>query len=397
MRFDYCSVHYLCYIYCVVNTVNEVNSMSKLEQEAVRVISGILAELPDLRVEATDGRSATDKDHDLAIEATSTKAKYRFLVQVRSRITPQTALSICRRFRRLPKGTIPVIYSPTISARVAQIVRAEGIGYADRAGNCWLRSLQPHLVIVRQGLSTERRRTPAAADPFSTKSSRIVRTLLSRPLDGWQVRKLAEHPDIQVSPGLVVKVKRALVEEGYAVERERLLYLRDPIGLLDAWSRKYPGPAEQVPLYFRGDAGSAEQTVSRWCRDNSLQFALAGFSAAWRIAPEVRYPVAAVYLEDRGFDPRLLNQLAVEHGGKRVDTGPNIFLWRPFDRSVFAGSVESGQPAQPVTSALQTYLDLKRASGRGEEAANAVFEKHLGQEMRAAAKREEERAHDAIQ
>jgi hypothetical protein len=210
-------------------------------------------------------------------------------------------------------------------------------------------------------------------------------------MEQWQVRKLAEDPNVQVSPGLVVKVKRALIEEGFAVERERLMYLRDPIGLLTAWSQKYPGPAEQIPLYVRGDAAAAEQSISRWCRDNSLRFALAGFSAAWRLAPEVRYNVAAVYLDDSGFDQELLKHLAENYGGKRVDTGANIYLWRPFDRSVFAGSAKVGEPEESVTSALQTYLDLKRAAGRGEDAANAVFEKYLSRDMHAAAEREEER------
>jgi hypothetical protein len=282
-----------------------------------------------------------------------------------------------------------VIFTPTISPRVAQILREQGIGYADRAGNCWLRSLQGHLLIERQGFQAERQPTPAATDPFSQKSSRIVRALLSHPLEGWQVRKLAEHAE--VSPGLVVKVKRALIEEGYAVEHERLLYLRDPIGLLTAWSQKYPGPIQQIPLYVRRDAAAAEKAVSQWCRDNALQYALAGFSAAWRLAPEVRYHVAAVYLEDHGFDQELLKQLAEHYGGRRVDTGPNIYLWRPFDWTVFAGSAKAGQLEDPVTSAMQTYLDLKRAAGRGEDAANAVFEKHLSHDLRAAAEREEHR------
>ncbi|MFZ1006871.1 MAG: type IV toxin-antitoxin system AbiEi family antitoxin, partial [Candidatus Sulfotelmatobacter sp.] len=350
---------------------------SELEREAEQVFQSIFEELSKVRVRSKAAHSATNNGWDLAFDVVSGQKKFRFCIEVKSRVTPQTALSISEQFRAMPKGAIPVLFAPTISPRVAEIVRGRGIGYADRAGNCWLSSPQDHLFIERKGFQTERQPTPAAADPFSNKSSRIIRAVLSRPMEGWQVRKLAEHPDVQVSPGLVVKVKRALVEEGYAIEHNRLLYLRDPAGLLTAWSQKYPGPAEQIPLYIRGDATAAEQTISQWCRDNGLQYALAAFSAAWRLAPEVRYNVAAAYLEDRGFDQKLLDQLATKYGGKRVDTGPNIYLWRPFDQSVFAGSVVAGQPERPVTSSLQTYLDLKRAAGRGEDAANAIFEKYL--------------------
>ena len=81
-------------------------------------------------------------------------------------------------------------------------------------------------------------------------------------------------------------------------------------------------------------------------------------------------------------------QLAAEYGGKPVDTGPNLLLWRPFDPSVFAGVVSAGEPEQQVASALQTYLDLCHQGGRGEDAASALFEKHLGRELKAAAVRE---------
>ncbi len=371
-----------------------VNNEHDLRREAAQALRALFAAFPGFRLKPHVSRGAADKGYDLLLEAISRRARFRLCVEVKSRLTPQIALFVVRRLRESAKDMIPVIYAPIISPRVAQILREQQVSYADRAGNCWIWSARGQLLIERQGFHTERQPTPAAADPFSPRSSRIVRVLLSQPHQGWQVRQLAEHPDVQVSPGLVVKVKRALLQEGYAVERDRLLYLRDPVGLLNAWSEKYAGPAEQVPLYFRGDA--AEQTLSRWCQDNALQHALAGFSAAWRLAPEVRYTVGAVYVENRGFDQVLLEQLSAEYGGKRVATGPNVYLWRPFDRSVFVSSERTDSTEPPVTSGLQTYLDLKRAAGRGEDAANAVFEKLLSRDLHAAVKREEERRDGAV-
>jgi hypothetical protein len=279
---------------------------------------------------------------------------------------------------------------------VAEVLRAANIGYVDRAGNCWLQSSRDHLLIERQGFASERRRTPAAADPFSPKSSRIVRLLLTEPHKGWQVRELAKHPDVEVSPGLVVKVKRALAEEGYAVERDGLLFLRDPSGLLSAWSKKFSGPAEQLPLYFRGDPTTAEREVHRWCRDHSLQHAVAGFSAAWRLAPEVRYSTATVYVEERGLTGPLLDQLCAKLGAKQVSTGANLLLWRPFDHSVFSGGAPVGRSDEPVTSPLQTYLDAQWTPGRGEEAAVAIFQKHFRHDFDLVADREEEKRRAAV-
>lgn len=385
----HCIVHRKCYVYYAVNTANSVNNMG--ERELVRIAEDVLREiLKGFAEVSVQPQPKTRSNHrpDLIVTAKSPGTKIRFAVEIKSRATPLTTLSvrdqILAMIQALPQPTIPVIFAPTISPRVAEILREQGISYADSAGNCWLHSDDGRLLIERQGFRTERHPTPAAADPFSPKSSRIVRALLSLPSKSWKVRELAEDPDVRVSPGLVVKVKRALVEEGYAVERDRRLTLRDPLGLLKAWTQAYSGPAEEVPLYFRGDAAAAEKAISQWCRDKSLPFAAAGFSAAWRLAPEVRYSVAAVYVDDAGFRPTLLDQLSKESGGKRVDTGPNLLLWRPYDESVFAGAVELGKPQQPVTSALQTYLDLRNMAGRGEEAAKAVFDKLLGSALHAA-------------
>jgi hypothetical protein len=365
-----------------------VNKMSgrELEREAELVLRHVLHDLADVHVRSCD-RPADAAVH-LTLDVVSGSAEFQFAVQVKSRVTPQTALSACQQFEGVPERAIRVIFAPTISPRVAEILRGQGIGYADRAGNCWLYSPHHHLLIDRRGSLCERRATPAAADPFSTKSSRIVRALLSQPQKGWRVRELASDSQVLVSAGLVVKLKRALVEEGYAVERDRKLYLRDPVALLQAWTRSYSGPAAVTLLYFRGDVAAAEQGVGRWCQANSLRYALAGFSAAWRLAPEVRYSVAAVYVDDAGFDPKLMAQLAAEYGGKPVDSGPNLLLWRPFDPSVFAGVVSGGEPDQQVASALQTYLDLCHQGGRGEDAASVLFDKHLRRELEAAAVRE---------
>lgn len=376
-----------------MNMAKLVNIDRDLARDAGHVLSGILRELPGLDVHLETRRGAGDHGEDLLVTARSRKSVLQFGVHVKSRVTPQVALDLFQKLPRAPKAIIRVIYAPVISPRVAELARAQGVSYFDRAGNCLLKSADKHLLIERRGIPAERRPTPAAVDPFSTKSSRIVRALLSRPLDGWQLRKLADHPEVRVSAGLAVKVKRALVEEGYAVERERLLCLRDPLGLLKAWVPKYPGPAEQVAVYFRGDAARAEDAIAGWCAEEGIQYALAGMSAAWRLAPEVRHNLGSVYVDARGFEAAALERLATKHGGKRVTSGANLVLWRAYDPSVFAFRE---QPFTLATSPLQTYLDLRKLAGRGEDAAKAIFEKCLKHDFEAAARRAEEWLHADI-
>jgi hypothetical protein len=365
-----------------------VNSDRSADPAVERVLRSILDSVGDFKVAANYQPRVGNVRPDILIEAKTRGTAYRFAIEARSRITPQTAIALCDEIRRLAnRRFIPVIYAPVISPRVAEIARQREVGYIDRAGNCWLRSPQGGLLIERQGLQGERRLPRTTADLFSPKSSRIVRLMLSQPTKGWQVRELAEHEDVQVSPGLAVKIKRTLLEEGYALVHQRLLYLRDPLALLKLWSMKYAGPADQLSLYVRGDTATVEKTVDQWCHQNKLTHALAGLSAAWRLAPETRYNVTAVYVEDRGFEDQLLTSLDVRYGGKQVDSGANVQLWRPFDQSVFAGIDNSQKGSMPVTSPIQTYLDSKLAAGRGEEAASAIFEKYLREGFEIAAER----------
>ena len=54
------------------------------------------------------------------------------------------------------------------------------------------------------------RKSPTNSYP-ATNYRRIdpdIPAMLSKPIKGWQVHELAKDDDVQVSPGLVVKVKR---------------------------------------------------------------------------------------------------------------------------------------------------------------------------------------------
>ena len=65
-------------------------------------------------------------------------------------------------------------------------------------------------------------------------------------------------------------------------------------------------------------------------------------------------------------------------------------LWRPFDSSVLAGSRSIDDTGLLVTSAVQTFLDLKKLAGRGEEAAAAVYQRLLATPLNDAAQRSQE-------
>lgn len=74
--------------------------------------------------------------------------------------------------------------------------------------------------------------------------------------------------------------------------------------------------------------------------------------------------------------PAMTREVLQSIGAKEVDSGANVVVLEAADEGVFDGASQSGEGA-PMTSALQSYLDLWKAGGRGEEAATAIFEQCL--------------------
>lgn len=170
-------------------------------------------------------------------------------------------------------------------------------------------------------------------------------------------------------------MKQALLEQGFAVERDRLIYVRNPDDLLKAWAENYRPKVEQFPLYVMGEPAQAEAAIAEWCLSNNIRYGLTQFSGGWRAAPAVRYQRSTIYV--RGLDDEAWANLNKFSNAKRVDSGANVVLWQTYDPAVFLGERSVGDPPLKIVSALQLYLDLKQLHGRGEEAAQAVYEAEI--------------------
>lgn len=321
-------------------------------------------------------RGLRDDSQDVSITSLETGRTYLLQVKFRQRITPQIANGLFSRLKSepLPENRIVIVFAPVISPRVAEIAQRHGVSYFDAAGNCRIVASEVGLLIHRTGLKNDHsEKKTSKTDPFSPKSSRMIRAMLQEPTRGWQLTELSEHPDVGVSIGLVHKVKVWLIRENYAIDRDNQLYLNRPSELLQAWSKAYSGPAGERSYYVRGETLDIEK-ITDWLIRHDVSCALARFSAAWRLAPEVRYSVASIYVDKGMLPPDLLASLQADCGMKEVDSGSNLLLLTPYDESVFSRTISN---PLPVTSPLQTYLDLQAVGGRRIEAGNAIYEKYL--------------------
>jgi Transcriptional regulator, AbiEi antitoxin, Type IV TA system len=333
-----------------------------------------------------DDKRGTVWDYDITITIPNQAAPRRvhLLVETRTQLTPQLALAAVQRMKLLAQDGQPLLCVPYIPPRVAEICREQQVSYLDGAGNC--RLAVPGLFVYVSGRPSRPTPIKAAVDPFSPKSSRIVRAVLTDPDNGWQVQELAEKADVSI--GLVSKVKKTLLEDAYLEERDRRLYVRDPASLLNEWASRYRPRVRPVHLFAIPRPLEVEERIAGWCAEDGTAYALTQLSAAWRYSPMVRYDKSVAYI-DSGITAEGKLSLLLEHlDAREVDTGANCTLWITDDPAVFADAREFDVT---VVSPLQLYLDLKILPGRGEEAAQEILEKEL-RGLLPASRRERDRA-----
>lgn len=312
--------------------------------------------------------------HELEIELSEGQQRLRLLLEVKKQVHPKhvvVSLSpLAAMARTAGHNTLAVLVASYISPRVAQVCRDCGVGYVDAAGNAHL--VAPGLCVHIEGRPNLQPDTRPAEHLFAPKSSRIVRTLLENPSRHWRVQDLAVAA--KVSIGLASRIKHKLVDEAYARETPNGVRLADPVRLLGEWVAAYKIPRHRIHVYSLDGPEVAEHGVLSWGDRHGIPCALGEFSAASRLAPMVRSTRAVVYvLADRGSDigERLMSDLALTP----VDSGTTVELWMTEDESAFQGAQDLA--GTRVVSPLQAYLDVIKNPARGQEAADALFQRFL--------------------
>jgi hypothetical protein len=67
--------------------------------------------------------------------------------------------------------------------------------------------------------------------------------------------------------------------------------------------------------------------------------------------------------------------LAASVGLKRVETGANVLLLKPYDEGIYFGAVQ--RFGLRVASPIQLYLDLRSMAGRADEAADELLQREI--------------------
>ena len=260
-------------------------------------------------------------------------------------------------------GRYGVFIGPYISPDSAQMLKEANIGYVDFAGNCFLNFEK--IFIRIEGKPNPFPQNKELRTLFSPRTSRIIRVLLNKPFTALKIAELSKNAG--VSLGLVAKAKKILLDREYIEEKPVGFVLIKPKALLQEWALQYSYKRNRVlDFYSLENESMVERVLSEYCANRKIPFALTLFSGASRVAPYSRFKRVFAYVES------VTEEMRNTIGLKSVTTGSNVTLLEPYDQGVYYGTGYYDQI--PVVSPIQLYLDLKSYKGRGEDAAQFLFD-----------------------
>lgn len=280
------------------------------------------------------------------------------------------------------KGAVAarVLAMPRVSERMAALCREHGWSWYDLAGNCRL-ELPGVFLIERSGKPPIKINARSGANLSTPEGGRVIRALLAPENAGrrWTQRGVVEHFQQQPTPmsapslALVNKVVQFLRDQAFVEALpDRGFRVRDPEGLLRSWRVAYRSDRHSQRRCFTLLRGrDLQERLRTFDSANPRRVAYGVFSAAELQAPAVRQLRTWLYVV-----PVAERELMAAIEAKQVDSGENLILIAADDPGVVYG-VDAKADRIACTNAIQTYVDVVHAGGRGEEAAEAILQQRL--------------------
>lgn len=350
---------------------------AKLQHQVPELLRAVL---PQGKVKVRHGPEVkTDsglRRPDLIAEVTVGGRTKRLLIEVKSPGYPMQllqAFQVLQWARDTHKG-YPVVVADAISARGASLAKEAGVGYLDLAGNCWLNLGDIYIdkTSPERGVRHGATMLPARVHVvrprgelrhlFSRKATRVIRTLLEQHANSWDVVKLAAASSVSI--GHAYKVTQTLLTQGFLVQEQRRVRLREPGSLLDAWAEEYQIEPAAIQSFYTAlkEPAAVMAQIAQVAVKEQLACAFTLHAGASLVAPFTRFTEAHLYLQEPLTDA-LLQAMQLE----RIEFGGTVHVITPYDEGV----LHHRQVLEklPVVCNTQLYLDLFQYPTRGKEAA----------------------------
>lgn len=341
--------------------------MMETKEITQRILKELPRFLPAIKVTKIEtNKKLSGNIFDLIFKIRTQDRKAWLLVcEIKELLQPRMVREISTRLKENLAGLnkiYPVLITTFLGDRTREILKREGMGYLDLAGNCFLKFNNVYIEkVVDKNPFPEKRKLKTIFKPVS---SRILRVLLEKPKKKWKISELSKIA--KVSLGQTSNVFRWLIDEEYLRKDKKYYFLFEPGKLLDEWSQNYLYTQNKMYAYysFEQDLEKLLKNISQVNKDKNLKYALTLLSGASLVAPFVRgVSGLQMYIGDTVDISKWVRLLNL----RPVESGSNISLYIPYDEGVFYKTQKIDDIE--VVGNIQLYLDLYNYPTRGKEQA----------------------------
>ncbi|MCE7875386.1 hypothetical protein DYH09_34165 [bacterium CPR1] len=319
---------------------------------------------------------------DVVFEVVRGKDRVILPVQIKSQGYPRDVAEAARRLVKYRdehktnrRPIVPLLIAPSLSPGSRKLLQELGVGYWDSGGSLYLQLPDAVYLLDRPVPPVERRRTRGL---FRGSSAQVLHQLLLEPERAWHGNELAERSGVST---YTVHQVLGYLEEQLWVEREgkgphTLRYLRNPGGLLDAWSEVHSlDDYVSHPLHvLAASPDERDRLVLEFLESHSMVYALTLEAGALRVAPYVTgFGVLSVLVSADVAWERSLKGTRL----RPVSEGANVIFWAQ-RRGLAPLMGRREVDGVWVASDVQLYLDLWSWPRRGKEQAEHLRRERLG-------------------
>ena len=140
--------------------------------------------------------------------------------------------------------TIPFVAGVFLGDRMREVLKEEGVGYLDLAGNFYLNrgDFYVEKIVDKNPFS----RTPPLKNLFAPISSRVTRAMLIEPKRTWHLSELAQETGVSLGQSSSV-TEKMIAQEFLFWNAKGKIELKNPTPLLEAWKKVYSHSAHPLP------------------------------------------------------------------------------------------------------------------------------------------------------
>lgn len=291
-----------------------------------------------------------------------------YVVEAKRAVTPATLGAAAAQLREQAEraGRPALLVADYLTPQVAQQLRAQGVQFADAAGNAYLEA--PGMLVYVQGCKPAARPATRRADALGTAGIKVLFALLCEPpLANAPQRAIAAAAGVALGavPGVVADLQRT----GHLLVAKRTRRLNPTKRLLDTWAHDYAGRLRAKTL-IQAYTAPAIGTWRDWKID-PRQVRWGGEPAGALLVGHLRPGILTLYAD------KLPARLIVEQRmtaavGRPTEIG--VEQRKPF----WGATLLAAQPLQATVPVPLVYADLlATGDARCLETAQMIYDAYL--------------------